>query len=759
MRNYLLLLLFFFAVLPIGLQAQNSKLKKAAKYMDVLQYEKAIPIYLGILEKDSNAVATMQLAEAYRRSNDYANAEVWYARAVELPMATPLHRYYYGLMLQRNGKCHLAEASFKEFLKYKPYDHRRAYLENACTYQEELMTKISGIIDVRLPGFNSPQNDLGPAFYKEGIVFASTRKGNIDDWDDEAGFLDLYYIPANVSKGEEGMQFVYGTSEEFSGKLNSSRHEAIVTFNKEQNQIFFTRNRKVKRRKREAGIVNLEIMSAKKVDEGKWTDLEPLPFNSDAYSVAHPSLSADGKRLFFSSDMPGGFGGKDLYVSFYEDNQWGPPINLGPKINTEGDELYPYYEPSGVLYFASDGHFGLGGQDIYKAEDRGLGEWGAPDNMGYPINTIADDFGIIIADGGSYGFFTSNRPGGRGKDDVYSFVRTDVYLQLQLSDAEDGLALAGTKISNDCFNNTRTTDKDGKLKFNMRLNECCRLEASLDGYEMDSIEICSKDVNPGDTLFVNLQLKKEIKLQVSGIVFDQITGMPLEGAVIKLVSEDCEVETPLVSDGGGQYLFPLQEGCCYKLRAEKGNYFSKTIQDEICLTGDSPTVYTANLGLQPFVRSDEVVATEKPMPNYGRVEEATFKVSRQRDDNMEKTIAYKLNIYYDFGRTSIREEAVEELQRLYTLLQDNPGLVLEISSHTDARGSAPFNERLSQRRANKVIQWLIAQGIPKKRLIAKGYGETMLVNNCADGTSCTEEEHQQNRRTEFRVVGQLEDQE
>lgn len=753
MRRYLLIAAVLLLAFPHGLDAQSSKLKKAAKYMDLLQYSKAIDIYKEILEKEENATALINLAEAYRRSNDFINAEIWYEKVVQLEQVEPVQLFYYGLMLQRNSKCHMAEQWFKSFLKYRPYDQRRPYLEQACTYQEELMTKINGIIDVRLPMFNSSKNDLGPAFYGNGIVFASTRQGDVDDWDENGGFLDLYYMDAQVVKGEEGLHFVYGTSEPFSNKINSKRHEAIVTFNKAQNQIFFTRNRKVKRSKREDGIVTLEIMSAVRLEDGKWTEMEPLPFNSDDYSVAHPSLTPDGKRLFFSSDMPGGFGGKDLYVSFYEDGRWGPPVNLGPKINTEADELYPYYEASGILYFASDGHFGLGGQDIYKTEDKGLGKWGEPENLGYPINTIADDFGIILAEGGNYGFFTSNRVGGIGQDDIYSFVRNDVYLQLLVADQSDGQILAGAQVNNDCFNNIKSTDQEGRLRFNMRINECCTILADIEGYESKEMEICTKDVRPGDTMQISLMLEKTVKLRVSGIIFDQITGVPLSGAVVRLMSGNCKEGDPLVTDSGGRYQFALNDGCCYQLRAEKGNFFAKTVKEEICLTGDSPTVFTSNIGLQPFVRTTEVVGADQPMTAYDHVE-SNFKVSHQAkaDDDF---ISYELNIYYDFGRTSIRQDAVGELYKLYTLLEDNPDLVLEISSHTDSRGDSDFNANLSQRRANKVVAWLIAQGIGKDRLIAKGYGEGKLMNACADGVDCTEEEHQQNRRTEFRVVGKL----
>lgn len=753
MQKYLLVLCLLVGTFPLALQAQ-AKLKKANKLMELLQYQKAIPIYKDVLTEGDNAEAIFHLAEAYRKTNDYQNAELWYAKAVTLMQAEPIHNFFYGLMLQRNGKCHLAEERFKAFLKYKPYDQRRPYLENACAYQEELMTKINGIVDVRLPVFNSDQNDIGPAFYQNGIVFASTRQGDLDDWKDDQRLLSLYYIPANVSKGEEGLRFVYGDVEPFSDKLNSKGNEAIVTFNKGQNQIFYTRNRKVGRKKKKNRIANLEIMSAKRIDAEKWSELEPLPFNSDDYSIAHPSLAADGKRLFFSSDMPGGFGGKDLYVTYYEDNRWGPPVNLGPKINTEGDELYPYYENSGQLYFSSDGHFGLGGQDIYRTEDRGLGEWSDPENVGYPINTISDDFGIIIKDGGSFGFFTSNRAGGNGKDDIYSFVRNDVYLQLRLQDSADGATLAGAKVTNDCFNTIRTTDANGQLKFNMRLDECCNLEANLDGYEVNNLEVCAQDARPGDTLFVDFMLKKEVRLQLNGIVFDQITGVPLSGAVVKLVSTNCPAGTPLVTDASGQFQFPLEEGCCYKLRAEKGNYFARTLQEEICLIGDSPNVFSSNVGLQPFIRTEAITTSEIPMPNYERADANNFKVSRQKED-ADDYISYKLNIYYDFGRTSIREDAVAELMKLYDLLQDNPELILEISSHTDSRGKSGFNQNLSQRRAEKVVDWLVAQGVSKSRLIAKGYGEDKLVNGCADGVSCAENLHQQNRRTEFRVVGRM----
>lgn len=748
----LFILLFMLSV--SGISAQSTKMRKALRYMEALNYPKAISLYTDIVEKYDLPEAKIQLAKAYQKINDFKNAEFWYSQIVITPAASPEQKFQYAQILLGNGKCNLAEYWFKEYLNLRPYDQRKETLLNACTYQEELMSKIAGKVEVRTTNFNSDKQDMGPAFFGNGLVFASNRAGKVTDMDGQIRyFMDLFYIDAQLNKTEEGLQFAFGQADQFSNRLNSKLHEGIVAFSKDFSEIFYTRSRKTKKNK--SNIIRLEIVSAKKLDKDKWTDLQPLPFNDDTYSVAHPSLSSDGKRLFFSSDMPGGFGGKDLYVSTKVDGQWAPPVNLGADINTSGDELFPHYHASGLLYFSSDGHFGLGGQDIYFVKEKDLNEWEKVQNFGYPINSIYDDFGLVSSEDDNYGFFTSNRVGGLGQDDIYSFFRTDTYLQIALKDEKTALPLANVSIENDCYLRPFVSDENGIVQLKMRLNECCTFTAGLEGYLPKGLEVCTKDAKSGDTLQVNISLKPEEQLLIKGIVYDQRTNKPLDGAVLKLKTEECNNIRPIVTEENGAFEFTIDEGCCYQLRAEKGNYFAQTFEEEFCTTGDSPKVFDVQIALQPFLIEEDatmIATTEPPVYKEKATEVKTFEVSLKEED--DGSIPYLLNIYYDLGRASVRKEGIPELFKLYKLLSDNPTLVVEVSSHTDARGKSNFNQKLSQRRANAVVKWLEQKGIPNDRLVAKGYGESKPVNGCSDGVNCSEEEYQLNRRTEFKVLGQ-----
>ena len=463
-------------VLVLGIttvSAQSAKLKRAKKYFDGLAYIEAIELYNAILEKDDNSEAKIYLAESYRKINDTENAEYWYGQVVRLPESQPVHKLYYGMMLQRNGKCDLAKDWYEQYVEAVPDDVRGQYLVRACDFEEELMSKNVNIFEISHLSFNSNLDDFSPAFYQGGLVFASERdKGSAvkreHSWTGNP-FLELFEIEMKAA-GDEGCRFEYGRPEKFP-KLNDKFHEAAVTFTPDQNEIFFTANNY--EGNSDDGTRKLKVYSATHEGEGKWSDLVSLPFNSDEYSVAHPSLTIDGNRLFFASDMPGGFGGMDIYYSDLESGRWGPPTNLGPEINTEGHEIFPYYGPNGRLYFSSDGQIGLGGLDIFYIIDKGEGEWSAPENMGFPINTIADDFGIIFNEEGTCGYFSSDRDGGTGRDDIYSFIKTAAPVEIFVYDEDTKLPLEGATVINDCSGATLTTDANGKAVIDMKLDECC----------------------------------------------------------------------------------------------------------------------------------------------------------------------------------------------------------------------------------------------------------------------------------------------
>jgi len=738
MKKYYFTSLLLFGVLLSW--SQSAKLKKADEYMELIQYQEAIQLYQEILAKSDDPDVKAKIAKAYYKLHDYANAELWYEQLAKMPEPNPIHLLNYGQLLQYNGKCTGAEEWYNRYLRLRPYDLRKKQLQRACAYAEELMNKNTAIYQVQLPIFNGIGEDLSPAFYKNGLAFVSMRS---DSTNKNAGnFFDLYFVNIQNSNNE----LKYGTPERFAEGLNSSYGEGIgaFTFTEKDTEIYFTRNHQ---KSKTETVSRLEIIRAQNPNDSVWGNLEPVSFNNKSYSVAHPSLPADGERLYFSSNMPGGFGGRDLYFSDKIAGQWGPPVNLGPTINTESDEVYPFYQNK-RLYFASDGQVGLGGMDVFFVNDLGNGDWSEVENLGAPINSSFDDFGLVAMPEGQLGYFTSNRPGGVGSDDIYSFTTNNAIAKskifFDLTDATTGAILQTSIITSNCKEIILVERQGNQLFIQLQKGQCCEFSFALKGYISQNREVCATEAG---SIKIALQPETQSKVIV-GTVFDQQTGAPLEGAMVKLLSDKCGDNVITSTNAVGQFSFPIKKACCYQLRVEKDNFFATTLEEKICTETRTGTIET-KFFLQPFVAGNN----SAPMSEVPE-EVTTFKKSAKEYES-GNPIAYVLNIYYDLGKSNIRADAKTELEKLLKILNDNPDLIVELSAHTDSKGDSRQNLPLSQRRAESVVNWLTKRGIQRDRLVAVGYGEKQLLNECDDGVPCTEEQHQLNRRTEFKVLGKV----
>lgn len=806
-----LLPILFLVIAATSVFAQAGKLKYAKKLMDELNYTEAIAVYNQILEKDDVAEAKINIAECYRKIGDSGNAEFWYGQVVRLPEAAPITKLYYGQMLQRNGKCELAREWYNQYIELVPDDLRGQYLARACDYEQELMSKNAGIYEIKHLDFNSDLDDMTPNYWNGTIVFASDRDlGSAvkreHTWTGHP-FHELYFVEyKEVKPGEDGTcgELVYGRPEKFNKKLNSKYHDAAITFPNNGNEIYFTRNNLVdgKVGKDDDGIIRLKIYSAKDLGEGNWGDLESLPFNSDEYSVAHPALSPEGNTLYFTSDMPGGFGGMDLYLSKRENGRWGPPENLGPQVNTEGNEIFPFVDQTNRLYFSSDGLIGLGGYDIYYTKEKAPADWSMPENLGYPINTISDDISIIFNKEGTCGYFTSDRAGGVGGDDLYSFRKTAAPVDILVYNESTGDPIEGATVFDECTGRTLITGQDGIVTIDMKLNTCCTFNAMAEGFRDNNKEDCTKNLAPGESLKVEIPLTPDMEFLVEGIVFDDGTGLPMADATVALTN-DCGQEDQLVTtDETGRFSFRLEKNCCYKVKGTKERYLAD-MAENLCTRGLNQTeTFNVKLFLQPTIyQPTEPELSERGTadPNSDLADTNTapeFKVYRSDKDGLYyiqqtgevadglvdgklyeqgilvdagdnpdafdqgpsevapgEPIAYLLHIYYDFDQSYIREDAKPEVEKLLNTMTENPEIIVEIGSHTDSRGSKRYNQRLSQRRADAVVRYLVKNGVERDRLVPLGYGETKTVNNCKDFIPCSERDHQLNRRTEFRIVG------
>lgn len=407
-------------IFHFSLSAQENKINKAEKKYDTYSFIKAIDIYEKVAESGyKSAELFKKLGNSYYFNGDYASASKWYAELLGLKDAEIEPEYYfrYAQSLKSEKKYREADEIMEKFNASKDSDARAKLFEEQPEYLEVIKFQ-SGRYKIEEFPLNSVYSDFAPSFYEKSLVFSSARDtGRFvkykHAWNEEP-FLDLYGGPMSSTEIVEGVV-------KFSDGINTKFHESTTAFTKDGTTVYFTRNNYSGKSygKDEKGINRLKIYRATLI-EGKWQEEEDLPFNSNDYSVAHPSLNSDESILYFVSDMPGSLGLSDIYmVSINKDGSFGEPVNLGPSINTEGRETFPYVSIKGNLYFASDGHPGLGGLDIFVSKLNEEGKVSDVFNVGEPINSPYDDFTFIIDDTTKDGYFASNRPGGMGSDDIY----------------------------------------------------------------------------------------------------------------------------------------------------------------------------------------------------------------------------------------------------------------------------------------------------------------------------------------------------
>ena len=650
-----LLLFVLLTVVRGALHSQHTVLLHAAQLMEALQYEQAIEVYsLAARRSTDRPAAVAGIAEAYRRLGKYEEAKRWYEEALSLPSPPAQVYYFHGLVCLQLDSCDRAAASFDRFMAAEPAYAGRAALRDVCAYRQSLQEQPALRANLRPIAINSPASDLGVAYYENGIVFSSDRPSSSG----AAGF-DLYFTRPAVDAANTAGLLRYEQVVPFAPSLRAEGSMAVPAFNALGTELFFTRNQS--NHDKHNLFSRLEIHMSRQVYGALWEKSFPLPFNQAAHSFAHPALSPDGKRLFFSSDRPGGMGGKDLYVVYRQGNAWSEPENLGPTINTAGDELYPFMDAEGWLYFATDSRPGLGKQDIFRSKELAGGKWSPVENPGSPINSAYDDFGLIIDNKAGTGYFVSNRPGGLGQDDIYFFSLQTVTLELLLRLPEGGsprdplpaMLVAGDK--------TRPILLDSPhWEQSFTGNGCFELINMDSRFAPDTLRFCTDQADANNLLRIVWQLKP-------------VATQPSSVAATPAVP-------PRSTLAGADQLFERTTGS------------------------------TAALPV------------------------------------------YRLNVYYPSASATIDPSSMAELKKLLGFLQQNPTVKVEISSHTDSKGGNAENLLLSQRRAETIVEWLVEKGIRREQLLARGYGESQPVNGCSDGARCTEEQHQQNRRTEIRII-------
>ncbi len=641
MKKQLYTVLAVFSLLTA--QAQEAKLAAADKQYEKYAYVDAIKTYERVAEKGYKSVDLFQkLGNAYYFNAELDKANKWYAELFAMNQPVDAEYYYrYSQTLKSVGDYTKANEMLAQFNQKNAADLRAQLYTKHKDYLEDIKAN-SGRYKVENININSEYSDYGTAFFDNKLVFASARDtGGLfnrkHQWTNQS-FTKLY--ASEISSDGSMLE-----PEQFNTSLNTKFNEATPVFTKDGKTVYFTRNNynKGKRGKNSDKVTLLKIYKAN-LENGKWVNVMELPFTSDNYSTAHPALSADDKTLYFASDMPGTFGQSDLFkVAINADGSFGTPENLGKQVNTEGRETFPYVTDENELYFASDGQLGLGGLDVFVTQINKDGSYGEIKNVGTPVNGPKDDFAFIIDTKTRFGFFSSNRDGGKGYDDIYKFQETR-------------------------------------------------------------------------------QLKCEQLL--SGRITDKETGLPIANARLTLSDASFKVIKTIYADHEGKYSFDVECGNVYYVKAESKDYTPNELK----------AIIPKESG-----ETDLSIELDKP------VKQITV------GTDLAKTFGIKI-IYFDLDKWNIRPDAAIDLAKIVDVMKQYPNMKVDVRSHTDSRQTHKYNQKLSDRRAKSTIDWMIQDGVAKERITGKGYGETQLVNKCADGVECTEQEHQQNRRSEFIIT-------
>ena len=622
---------------------------------------------------------------------------------------------------------------------------------------------------------NTKTLEYAPTIFNNQLVFTSTRPTSgspMTRWRDEKKqFSDLYIAQKSDYGG-------FLEAKRLSGKASSPYHDGVATFNNSGTEIFFTRSNE--NGKNEKNIINLKIYTAQLIND-VWQNIQELPLNDEDFSNCHPSLSPDGKALYFASNRAGGYGGMDLYVSKNIDGVWQHPENLGAAINSASNEIFPFISAFNNLYFASNNENSIGGLDIFKAERKeDEASFTHAKNLGYDFNTTADEFGFCSNKKETEGYFTSNRKGGKGEDDIYHWQWNQVALppeQMNLSilDARSQERVPDATIT--IFDKSVETTKSDiypiakmmSLTSYNQDNPYLALEKK--NYQTGSKGQISMIVEPETsyTIFIEKKGYLPLKQIITASQFVSLAnwefflkrkvGIPLKIKAINIPSREqvahvslelfnhCTQKTErAISDENGAFTFYLSCDCEYELIGQKAAYrkYQKRFTTKYRNCGDLNAINTELYLIQQEVIENITKTNNLRFRNLNHFQSSAIPKEGQ-------IIAWP-QIVFSENKADLLPSTQDQLHKIHYFLQTYPHIDVEISVHTDARGTAKFNHRLAQKRADKIADFLLARGVGPERFSTIGYGEDKLLNECSDGRSCTEEEHLQNKRVEMKIT-------
>jgi outer membrane protein OmpA-like peptidoglycan-associated protein len=604
---------------------------------------------------------------------------------------------------------------------------------------------------------NSVELEFSPTFLEDGIVFISTNPAGLNKITDE----EIKLNTMSMLRSRRNAEGQLAMPEPFARELSSQYHEGPLCFSPSGEEVYFSQNTLIAGKEKIAsdGKQKMRLYSATKSGE-MWGTPTDLGFNNGEFNDCHPSITIEGDRLYFASNRPGGYGKMDIWVSYRIGAIWGEPINLGPEVNSAENEVFPFIHADNSLYFASNRSGGSGGLDLYQTK-LAMGKWSQPTNLPAPFNTNGDDFGLIVDLNKINGYFSSNgQVNGKGQDDIWSFSTENGSLDdlinaikpsddnndlmVTVTDNSNGRAIVGADvrilnlemgdvIGRDEEGNLITvqkvdgqdvlkavpphaglsgqSDKKGRYGTTLREGEYS-VTVSYEGFQTKQVTFATGTNNK---LAIALDPVSD-KVLWNATVFNYLTNAPLAGGTAVVINRGNGQRDTILTDENGRIQYYLEPNSRYSAELYQGGRLIGTTDIE---SGAGGRPLQQNISVAPLLPG---------------------------------TVVELPNIYYNYGDASLRPDARKDLDIVVALMKQHREMTVELSSHTDSRGRSPFNQQLSQKRANGVVEYLVTKGISRNRLLPVGYGESRPRNNCTDGVTCEENDHARNRRTEIKMM-------
>lgn len=710
-------ILITLSIFSIGIvHAQKAKLKYADKLMQNWEYYDAAQIYHVVADKQMKKKSVQsdvytKTAKAYLFAGNIHQSEIWFKKAHEAKILNDGDAVDYFRVLMLKGKYEEAQELAKQYSgTLQALPAAKAFING--DYYISRLKRDSISYHVREYPVNSGTADFAPVWLGEDLYFISARSSHGTP---VARFAANNQHFLKIMKAEKGKKDNLKISMQKKTWAHTF-HDGHLAFSPDGKTAYLTINHwksKKKGDKRVFGIYESNLV------DGKWTKPVAIEFNNSKYNVGHASISPDGSTMVFASDMSGGKGGSDIYIAKRENGRWGNLQNLS-QLNTDGNEMFPSFDLDGNLYFSSDSYLGLGGLDIYYSANNN-GTFAAPVNMGYGLNSAGDDFAISFKKGAEEAYFSSNRSG--FVDRIY-YTKIAPYIvpfEVIVKDATSGLPLENASVIIENKELGRRieliSDKDGKIRADLEQGDGYVLVAEKDRFIPQELKLSGlSNVTRGDTRAETVELVPAKNMAKIKLVDDK-TGEALPFAQVRIIVAGNADMLKAQTDANGNVYVEFKPGSDAMIWASKKGYFDNTISMKLP-KNDSSNV-SRTVGLAAF----------------------------------EKDLKLEIeNIFYDYAKYTLRKESEKELDKVAEFLLANDNILVELGSHSDSRGNDKSNLELSQKRAESCVNYLISKGVSAKNIIAKGYGETQLVNRCGNGVKCSEAEHQENRRTELRIL-------